>query len=63
MARANKVTALNEAVLRVRPGTLMLGEFVGASESAKCIEWLLEPARTWQVGKLARAVGIPEAKA
>ena len=39
----NKVVALDEAMASVTPGTrLMLGEFVGAGEPARCIEWLLE---------------------
>jgi acetate CoA/acetoacetate CoA-transferase alpha subunit len=43
MAGASKVVALNEAMRRVTSGTrLMMGEFVGAGEPAKCIEWLLE---------------------
>lgn len=43
MARINKVVVLNEAMRRVTPGIrLMMGEFVGAGEPAKCIEWLLE---------------------
>jgi len=39
----NKVVALDTAMQRVTPGTrLMLGEFVGAGEPAKCVEWLLD---------------------
>jgi len=43
MAYSNKVLSLDAAMQRIRPGTgLMMGEFVGAGEPAKCIEWLLE---------------------
>ena len=43
MTHGNKVVGLEEAMQRVAPGTrLMMGEFVGAGEPAKCIEWLLE---------------------
>ncbi|MDY0242139.1 MAG: CoA-transferase [Rhodospirillaceae bacterium] len=39
----NKVMALDEAMTRVKAGTrLMVGEFVGAGEPARCIEWILE---------------------
>lgn len=43
MARISKVVALGEALERITPGTrLMVSEFVGAGEPAKCIEWLLD---------------------
>ncbi len=39
----NKVMTIGQAMQRVQSGSrLMLGEFVGAGEPAKCIEWLLE---------------------
>ena len=39
----NKVVSLDEAMASVTPGTrLMMGEFVGAGEPARCIEWLLD---------------------
>jgi acyl CoA:acetate/3-ketoacid CoA transferase alpha subunit len=42
-AGINKVMGLDEAMALVTPGTrLMLGEFVGAGEPARCIEWLLD---------------------
>jgi acetate CoA/acetoacetate CoA-transferase alpha subunit len=38
-----KVMPLDEAMARVTNGTrLMMGEFVGVAEPAKCIEWMLE---------------------
>jgi len=38
----NKVVAVDAAMQRVTPGTrLMIGEFVGAGEPARCVEWLL----------------------
>ncbi len=38
-----KVMDIDAAMSRVPPGTrLMMGEFVGAGEPARCIEWLLE---------------------
>lgn len=43
MTRTSKVVSLDSALRHVGPGTrLMMGEFVGAGEPAKCIEWLLE---------------------
>jgi acetate CoA/acetoacetate CoA-transferase alpha subunit len=43
MKTSGKVVPLDDALCRITPGTrLMLGEFVGAGEPAKCIEWLLE---------------------
>lgn len=43
MKDINKVMLLDTAMQRVVTGTrLMMGEFVGAGEPAKCIEWLLE---------------------
>ena len=40
---ADKVVSLDEAMASVTPGTrLMMGEFVGAGEPARCIEWLLD---------------------
>jgi acetate CoA/acetoacetate CoA-transferase alpha subunit len=42
MRYANKVVSVGEALSHVRSGTrLMLGEFVGAGEAARCIEALL----------------------
>ncbi|MDC3961717.1 CoA transferase subunit A [Polyangium jinanense] len=42
MARG-KIMPLDEAMARVVNGTrLMMGEFVGVAEPAKCIEWMLE---------------------
>jgi acetate CoA/acetoacetate CoA-transferase alpha subunit len=39
----DKVTSLDAAMDRVKPGMrMMMGEFVGAGEPARCIEWLLE---------------------
>ncbi len=39
----DKVTGLDAAMARVRPGMrVMMGEFVGAGEPARCIEWLIE---------------------
>jgi acetate CoA/acetoacetate CoA-transferase alpha subunit len=39
----NKVVSLDAAMRRIEPGMrLMMGEFVGAGEPARCIEWLLE---------------------
>jgi acetate CoA/acetoacetate CoA-transferase alpha subunit len=39
----NKVVSLDAAMEHVRPGMrIMMGEFVGAGEPARCIEWLLE---------------------
>ena len=38
----DKVMSLDAAMAQVTPGTrLMMGEFVGAGEPARCIEWLL----------------------
>jgi len=38
-----KIMPLDEAMARVGNGTrLMMGEFVGVAEPAKCIEWMLE---------------------
>jgi acetate CoA/acetoacetate CoA-transferase alpha subunit len=38
----NKIMSMEQAMQRLRPGArLMMGEFVGAGEPAKCIEWLL----------------------
>src|SRR5688572_24602007 len=43
MASTSKVTSLQAALQRVTPGTrLMMGEFAGAGEPARCVEWLLE---------------------
>ena len=42
MPLVNKVVSIDVAMQRVTPGTrLMMGEFVGAGEPAKCVEWLL----------------------
>lgn len=42
MAHINKIMELEAAMQHVACGTrLMMGEFVGAGEPAKCIEWLL----------------------
>jgi acetate CoA/acetoacetate CoA-transferase alpha subunit len=42
MTAINKIKSVDEAMQVMRPGTrLMMGEFVGAGEPAKCIEWLL----------------------
>ena len=39
----DKVMTLDAAMARVTPGTrLMMGEFVGFGEPARCIEWLVE---------------------
>ena len=39
----NKVMSIDAAMAHVPSGTrVMMGEFVGAGEPAKCIEWLLE---------------------
>jgi acetate CoA/acetoacetate CoA-transferase alpha subunit len=39
----SKVMSLDEAMAHVRPGTrLLTGEFVGAAEPAKCLEWLVD---------------------
>lgn len=39
----SKVLSLEEAMSRVKPGTrLMTGDFVGAAEPAKCLEWLVD---------------------
>jgi len=38
-----KIMRLDDAMAHVTPGTrLMMGEFVGAGEPARCIEWLLQ---------------------
>jgi len=43
MARINKVLAIDEALRPIASGTrLMVGEFVGAGEPLKCVEWLIE---------------------
>ena len=43
MGHTNKVMELDAAMQRVASGTrLMMGEFVGAGEPAKCVEWLLD---------------------
>lgn len=43
MAQRDKVMALDTAMQHVPAGTrLMMGEFVGAGEPAKCVEWLLQ---------------------
>lgn len=43
MHNTEKIVSLNAAMQRVVPGTrLMVGEFVGAGEPARCIEWLLD---------------------
>lgn len=42
MPLPSKVVPLDTALRHVVPGTrLMMGEFVGAGEPAKCVEWLL----------------------
>ena len=39
----SKVMTLDDAMARVTPGCrLMIGEFVGAAEPIRCIEWLVE---------------------
>ena len=39
----DKVASHDAAMARVKPGMrVMMGEFVGAGEPARCIEWLLE---------------------
>jgi acetate CoA/acetoacetate CoA-transferase alpha subunit len=39
----DKISSLNDAMAHVRKGMrVMMGEFVGAGEPARCIEWLLE---------------------
>jgi acetate CoA/acetoacetate CoA-transferase alpha subunit len=39
----DKVAGLDAAMARVKPGMrVMMGEFVGAGEPARCIEWLVE---------------------
>jgi acetate CoA/acetoacetate CoA-transferase alpha subunit len=39
----DKVMTLDAAMARLEPGMrVMMGEFVGAGEPARCIEWLLE---------------------
>lgn len=53
----DKVTSLNAAMERVRPGQrIMMGEFVGAGEPARCIEWLLEK----RVGNLTLITVTPQ---
>ncbi len=43
MPRRDKVMPIDRAMERVRDGTrLMLSEFVGAGEPARCVEWLIE---------------------
>src|SRR5689334_22430527 len=38
----NKVISVDSAMRHVKPGMrIMMGEFVGAGEPARCIEWLL----------------------
>ncbi len=52
----NKVMGLDEAMASVTPGTrLMLGEFVGAGEPARCIERSLDR----RVGDLTLIHGNP----
>lgn len=56
MAYANKVVGIDAAMRRVASGTrLMIGEFVGAGEPAKCIEWLLAS----RVGELTVIANTP----
>lgn len=39
----DKVVSLDSAMAHVEPGSrIMMGEFVGAGEPARCVEWLLE---------------------
>lgn len=58
MATISKVLPLDEAMRRVKSGTrLMLGEFVGAGEPAKCIEWLLRE-RVDQLTLIANTPGM-----
>lgn len=43
MERQGKIRSLDEALATIVPGTrLMVGEFVGAGEPARCIDWLVE---------------------
>ena len=43
MPLPDKVMDLAGAMAAVRPGTrLMMGEFVGAGEPARCVQWLLD---------------------
>ena len=56
VAFVNKVAPLDAAMQRVTHGTrLMMGEFVGAGEPAKCVEWLLEK----RVGRLTLIANTP----
>jgi acetate CoA/acetoacetate CoA-transferase alpha subunit len=54
----DKVTNLDTAMSRLKPGMrIMMGEFVGAGEPARCIEWLLDK-RVGQLTLIAVTPGI-----
>lgn len=52
----DKVMELAAAMAAVRPGTrLMMGEFVGAGEPARCVQWLLDAG----IGELTLIANTP----
>ena len=56
MPLPDKVMDLASAMAAVRPGTrLMMGEFVGAGEPARCVQWLLDAG----IGELTLIANTP----